>query len=73
MRSGYSSPEQLTPHACMIGSLIPGAFIDDADRGITYDLYWSWTSGMSSAAYALFAADAIYVPANGEGSFPQSG
>jgi hypothetical protein len=73
LRSGFSSPEQLTPHVSMIGSLIPGVYISDSDRGIYYDLYWSWTSGMSSAAYALVAADAVYVPSNGEGDFPQSG
>jgi hypothetical protein len=73
MRGGYSAPEQLTPHSCMIGPLIPGVYISDLDRGIYYDLYWSWTSGMSSAAYALVAADAVYVPSNGEGDFPSEG
>ena len=75
MRSGYSSPEQLTPHACMIGLLtpIPGSFISDSDRGITYDLYWAWTSGMSDGAWELVAANAVYVPLTGEGDFPQSG
>lgn len=73
LRSGYSAPEQLTPHDCVIGSLTPGSFISDSDRGITYDLYWSWTSGMSSATWALVAANAVYVPSTGEGDFPQSG
>lgn len=61
----YSSPEELTPHATQVDITTSG------DRGLTYDLYWSWTSGASSAGWALFAAAAIYVPANGEGDFPQ--
>jgi hypothetical protein len=73
LRSGFSSPEQLTPHLCMIGSLVPGSYIDDSDRGLDYDLYWSWTSGMSVGAYALVASGAVYIPATGEGDFPQSG
>jgi len=71
-RSGYTAPEQNTPHAVTIDAT--GAnIIASADRGLTYDLYWSWSSGMSTGAYALVAAAAIYNPIKGEGDFPASG
>ena len=63
----YSSPEQNTPHTEHVD------ITTIADRGLTYDLYWAWSSGMSSATWALVAANAVYVPINGEGDFPASG
>ena len=63
----YSSPEQNTPHLSQVDITAVG------DRGLTYDLYWAWSSGMSSASWALVAANAVYVPINGEGDFPASG
>jgi hypothetical protein len=73
MRSGFSAPEQLTPHICMIGSVVAGGYIDEADRGLDYDLYWSWSSGMSTGAWALVDSAAVYVPLTGEGDFPSEG
>jgi hypothetical protein len=67
-RTGYSSPDQLTPHACSVDGITAAG-----DRGQTYDLYWRWTSGNQSAGYALVASAAIYIPNNGEGDFPASG
>ena len=62
----YSSPEQNTPHiyGCQVDIVLVG------DRGITYDLYWSWTSGNESGSWALVAAASVYVPADGEGDYP---
>jgi hypothetical protein len=73
MRSGFSAPEQLTPHICMIGSVVAGGYIDEANRGLYYDLYWSWSSGMSTGAWALVDSAAVYVPLTGEGDFPSEG
>lgn len=61
----YSSPEQLTPHAGIFTTILAAA-----DRGLTYDLYWSWTSGNESGGPDLLAAAAVYVPLTGEGDFP---
>jgi len=72
LRSGYSSPDQNTPHAVTIDAT-GVTIIDPSDRGLTYDLYWGWTSGMSAGAYALVDTAVIYVPNNGEGDFPASG
>lgn len=60
----YSSPEQNTPHANGFDITVT------ADRGRSYDLYWSWTSGNESGGPTLVAAGAVYVPLNGEGDFP---
>jgi len=56
----YSSPEQNSPHVASCN------ITEASDRGITYDLYWQWTSGMQSSAYALVAEEVIYVPVPGE-------
>lgn len=61
----YSSPEQLTPHTGIFTTIAAAP-----DRGLTYDLYWSWTSGNESAGPTLLAAAAVYVPLTGEGDFP---
>lgn len=61
----YSSPDQLTPHTGIFTTILA-----TADRGLTYDLYWSWTSGNESAGPTLVAAAAVYVPLTGEGDFP---
>lgn len=61
----FSSPEQLTPHTGIFTTITAVA-----DRGLTYDLYWSWTSGNQSGGPELVAAAAIYVPLTGEGDFP---
>ena len=64
--SRYSSPEQNTPH-------VYGCLVDiesSLDRGVTYDMYWSWTSGNESGSWALVSAASVYVPADGEGDYP---
>ena len=61
----FSSPEQLTPHSGMATTILAAA-----DRGLTYDLYWSWTSGNESGGPELVAAEAVYVPLSGEGDYP---
>ena len=61
----YSSPDQLTPHTGIFTTILA-----TADRGLTYDLYWSWTSGNESAGPTLVAAAAVYVPLTGEGDYP---
>ncbi len=61
----YSSPEQLTPH-----DGIAATIRTTTDRGLTYDLYWSWTSGNESGGPELVAEAAIYVPLIGEGDYP---
>lgn len=66
-KTAFSSPEQLNPHE---GSLtITGAL----NRGKAYDLRWSWTSGNESVTQELVLADAIYIPADGEGDYPAEG
>lgn len=65
----YSSPDQLTPHSAAMQFDVTAI----GDRGLTYDLYWSWTSGNQSAGPTLVAAAAVYIPNNGEGDFPASG
>jgi len=67
-RTPYSSPEQTTPHETSVTDITAAA-----DRGETFDLYWSWSSGQQTGAYALVASAAIYIPNNGEGDFPASG
>jgi len=61
----FSSPEQLTPHVGLSATIR-----ETTDRGLTYDLYWSWTSGNESGGPELVAAEAIYVPLTGEGDYP---
>lgn len=61
----YSSPDQLTPHTGPFTTILA-----TPDRGLTYDLYWSWTSGNESGGPELVAAAAIYVPLTGEGDYP---
>lgn len=61
----YSSPEQLAPHVGPFTTILA-----TPDRGLTYDLYWSWTSGNESGGPELVAAAAIYVPLTGEGDYP---
>lgn len=73
LRSIYTSPEQNTPHEVVLDATTAVGIIDPSDRGLTYDLYWGWTSGSETGAYALVAAAAIYIPNNGEGDFPASG
>lgn len=63
----YSSPDQTTPHDVQVDVSLA------ADRGLTYDLYWSWTSGNEAGGPTLVAANAVYVPGNGEGDFPAEG
>ena len=65
----YSSPEQNTPHNNSVYVYISTG----GDRGLTYDLYWSWTSGNESAGPTLLAAAAVYVPNDGEGDYPAEG
>jgi hypothetical protein len=65
-RTRYSSPEQNTPHDAGVQYDIS----DADDRGLTYDLYWSWTSGNESGGPELVAAEAVYVPLSGEGDYP---
>ena len=60
-KTAFSSPEQLTPHT---GTLTVAGTLN---RGKTYDLKWSWTSGNESVTQELVLADAVYVPADGEG------
>lgn len=60
----FSSPEQLTPHTGPFTTILA-----TPDRGLTYDLYWSWTSGNESGGPELVAAAAIYVPLAGEGDY----
>lgn len=61
----YSSPEQLSPHTGIFTTILAAL-----DRGLTYDLYWSWTSGSQMGGPTLLAAAEVYVPLTGEGDFP---
>lgn len=60
-KTAFSSPVQLTPHASNLN--ITGTL----NRGKYYDLKWSWTSGNESVTQELVLADAVYIPADGEG------
>ncbi len=60
----YSSPDA-NEHAGMATDITALA-----DRGLTYDLYWTWTSGNETGGPTLVAAAAVYVPLSGEGDFP---
>lgn len=57
----FSSPEQNSPHASSHVITLSNL------RGLTYDLRWSWSSGNESVFHELVMADAVYIPADGEG------
>lgn len=66
-KTAFSSPDQNTPHT---GTLtITGTL----NRGKSYDLKWSWTSGNESVTQELVLADAVYIPADGEGDHLSEG
>jgi hypothetical protein len=60
----YSSPDAQAHAGMSTDILLP------ADRGLDYDLYWTWTSGNETGGPELVAAEAVYVPTNGEGDVP---
>jgi hypothetical protein len=60
-KGAFSSPDQNTTHASNV--TITGT----GNRGKSYDLKWSWTSGNEGVVQELILADAVYIPASGEG------